>query len=487
MGLIFWPRGGSAQVARYLARALDAVGWRTTLATGSVGSPGERGYARDFYLPRGVDDLRLDLVTADYAPALADHAAGADPMDSALPLHASYEPRTDVPDRIFTSVSPDQARHAARAWADVYRSSDAFMASDVLHLNHLTPLHDAARLALPATPIITHLHGTDLKMLDAIDRGEAGVADEPYASFWREHLATAAHHAHATIVISPHDRAVAARLLGLDPATVHWLPNGVDVEHFTPRELTTGERRDALRRWFADDPQGWDEATRTPGSITYDQAHIEHAFFDADTGLPRRALLFVGRFLDFKRVPLLVRAYARARPQFDHDAPLIIWGGAPGEWEGEHPHTVASALAGDTGGDSNIFFAGWRGHGELPTGMACADVFVAPSTDEPFGQVYLEAMACGLPVIGTRSGGPPSFINVDRGALDGWLVAPDDVEGLAEALVTAVNDRAGSYQRGQHGLRHVREGYSWAGLAQRFADLYASALEPAAPAPRAGR
>ena len=53
-------------------------------------------------------------------------------------------------------------------------------------------------------------------------------------------------------------------------------------------------------------------------------------------------LLFVGRFLDFKRVPLLVRAYAAARERFERRAPLVIWGGFPGEWEGEHPHTVAS-------------------------------------------------------------------------------------------------------------------------------------------------
>ena len=85
----------------------------------------------------------------------------------------------------------------------------------------------------------------------------------------------------------------------------------------------------------------------------------------------------------------------------------MIWGGAPGEWEGEHPHTVAREL-----GVDDVFFAGWRGHDDLPLGLACADLLVAPSTAEPFGQVYLEAMACGLPVIGTQSGGPPSFVNV---------------------------------------------------------------------------
>ena len=91
-------------------------------------------------------------------------------------------------------------------------------------------------------------------------------------------------------------------------------------------------------------------------------------------------------------------------------------------------------------GVEGIFFAGWRGHDDLPLGLACADCFVAPSTDEPFGLVYLEAMACGLPVIGTLSGGPPSFVNVVAGEPDGWLVPPDDEAALAAAMVRAVDD-----------------------------------------------
>ena len=116
-------------------------------------------------------------------------------------------------------------------------------------------------------------------------------------------------------------------------------------------------------------------------------------------------------------------------------APLVIWGGWPGEWEGEHPHTVVTREHID-----GVFFDGWRDHDELPLGLSCADCFVAPSTDEPFGLVYLEAMACELPVIGTLSGGPPSFINVTPGEPDGWLVPPDDETALANAMVTAIDD-----------------------------------------------
>ena len=196
------------------------------------------------------------------------------------------------------------------------------------------------------------------------------------------------------------------------------------------------------------------------------------AFFDDETGEPRPVLMYVGRFLGFKRVPLLVRAYARARARMSVPAPLVIWGGAPGEWEGEHPHTVATEL-----GLDRVFFAGLARTPRPPAGLSCADCFVAPSTAEPFGLVYLEAMSCGLPVIGTLSGGPPSFVNVVPGEPDGWLVPPDDEAALADAIVHAVDGRDDRATRGRNAARHVRQTYSWNGLAERFTRLYEQVAE----------
>ena len=260
-----------------------------------------------------------------------------------------------------------------------------------------------------------------------------------------------AHRAVATITISPHDRDEAVRLLGIDPETVHSIPNGVDIDHFFPRRPSPEERRSHWLRWLVREPQGWDEATSTPGSIGYTEAEVIEAFFDAETGEARPVLMYVGRFLAFKRVPLLVRAYARAREQMSVPAPLVIWGGWPGEWEDEHPHTIVTREH-----IEGVFFDGWRDHDELPLGLSCADCFVAPSTDEPFGLVYLEAMACELPVIGTLSGGPPSFININPGEPDGWLVPPDDETALANAMVTAIDDAAERIRRGVDANRHAR-------------------------------
>ena len=461
MGLFFYPRGGSARVAGYLSRALQALGRPVTLACGSLGPVGALGNAESMF-------AGVRIVPARYDDAVARWARGEDPMEAPFPMHPSFEARPGVPDRAFPWVSPQQGERIAVAWAHLVAGSERMAGARLLHLHHLTPVHDAVARALPDLPVVTHLHGTELKMLDAIARAEPTISG-PHAEWWASRMRDSAHRAVATITISPHDQDEAVRLLGINPETVHSIPNGVDIDHFHPHRLNPDERRSHWLRWLVSEPQGWDEATSTPGSIGYTESEVIDAFFDAETGEPRPVLIYVGRFLAFKRVPLLVRAYARARERMSVPAPLVIWGGWPGEWEGEHPHTIVMREQ-----IEGVFFDGWRDHDQLPLGLSCADCFVAPSTDEPFGLVYLEAMACQLPVIGTLSGGPPSFINVIPGEPDGWLVPPDDEIALADALVAAVNDPAGRARRARNANRHARQNHSWRHVADRVTQLYQS-------------
>jgi glycosyltransferase involved in cell wall biosynthesis len=458
MGLLFYPRGGSAQVAAYLSRALAVQGWPVTLATGSLGESGTLGCAREFF-------AGIETVPAYYDEAVARFEAGCDPMDAPFPMHPSYELREGVPDRWFPLVSPEQGARLVEAWSSLLAGSPELQQARVLHLHHLTPIHGAAASALPEVPVVTHLHGTELKLLHAL--AEPGADRGPHGDWWVEQMGAWARAADATIVISPFQHGEAVRLLGLDPDTVHWLPDGVDVERFSIGRPDAGERRARWLDWLVHDPHGWDEASGRPGSVRYREDEVLEAFFDAASGEPRPVLIFVGRFLGFKRVPLLIRAYQQARARMSTPAPLVIWGGSPGEWEGEHPHTLATEL-----GVDGVFFAGWRGHEDLPRGLACADCFVAPSKNEPFGLVYLEAMSCGLPVIGTQSGGPPSFVDVVPGEPDGWLVPPDDEDALADAMVQAIDGSDVRRWRGENAARHVRESYSWTGLAGRFTELY---------------
>ena len=493
MTLLFYPRGGSSQVVRYLVPAIQASGWAVSLVAGSLGAPGDRTHAESFF-------KHPQLTAVDYGPAVAAFEQGRDPLAEPVPMHPSFEDRPGVPDPVFAAVPPAAGDHLAASWEQTLAVAWERPPA-VAHLHHLTPIHEAVTRGYPALPIITHLHGTEILMLDQIDRLRelagvlgtdlAGMADSGgrvahtaeldaeerrllretrweqwrFGDHWARRLRHAARASSRIVAISPHLRDEARGLLDVPPERVESIPNGVDIDRFDRQDLDRDERLARWRRWLVEEPQGWDESGR-PGSIRYRDEDLH--WFEADEQRDHApVLLFVGRFNEVKRVPLLIRAYARARERFETRAPLVLWGGFPGEWEGEHPFTVAREV-----GTDGIFFVGWRGHTELPEGLTCADVMVAPSAREGFGQMLIEAMSCGVPVIATRSGGPVSFVNTDPARPNGWLIPPDDIGALADALTEAVNDEQMRLVRGENGYRQIRASHSWDATARAFEDLY---------------
>jgi glycosyltransferase involved in cell wall biosynthesis len=465
MTLAFYPRGGSAQVVRYLGEALEARGNVLTVLCGSLGPKGSSSHAATFFTDLNVEAL-------DFTEAATWFEQGRDPMAAPVPMHPSFEDRPGAPDRIFASLGGDAYLRQVAAWRSLLERVGE---PDLYHIHHLTHVNDAVA-ALSDRPTVVHLHGTEMKMLAEIRRN--GADRWKHAAEWDQRLVQAAHRADRLIVISPTDRELAADLLGVDPSLVEVVPNGVDVDRFAPRDLARSERLAQWRRWLVDEPLGWDESG-VPGTIGYSDIDIDRFFLDPTTGELLPVLLFVGRFLDFKRVPLLVRAYAMVREALGrHAPPLVIWGGYPGEWEGEHPHTVATSL-----GVDGVFFIGWRGHGDLAAGFNCADVFVAPSVDEPFGQVYLEAMSCAVPVIATNSGGPTSFVNTDPARPNGWRVTPDSEAALADAMIQAVSDTPTRIQRGQQAREMIEREFDWRHIAEHIERIYHDVLEQRRTAP----
>ncbi len=454
MTLAFYPRGGGAQVARYLARSLGDRGVDVTLCCGSLGCPGASTHAETFF-------AGLTVRALDFTEAAARHGRGQDPMTARVPIHPSFEDRPGVPDRVFTSLTGADHRRQVAAWCELLASVGP---PDLYHIHHLTHVNDAVA-AQGGIPAVVHLHGTELKMLDAIRRGACG--SRPHAPAWQRRLHAAAGRADRLVAVSPADRDLAGDLFGIEPASIDVVPNGVDTQRFSVNRFDAYEGQALWRRWLVEEPRGWNE-TGAPGSVRYSDRDLQRGFHDRSTGEPLPVLLYVGRFLDFKRVPMLVRAYAAVRAELGPSAPpLVIWGGFPGEWEGDHPHTVATSL-----GVDGVFFAGWRDHGDLALALNAVDVFVAPSVDEPFGQVYLEAMATGLPVIATRSGGPLSFVNVDPARPNGWLVTPDDEQELAATIVTAMSNETERESRGRRGREIVEREFDWRHVAQRFEAIY---------------
>jgi glycosyltransferase involved in cell wall biosynthesis len=417
MGLMFFPRGGSAHVARNLAHALPGAGWEASIVSGSLQRPGRPGDAREFYA--GLDVHPLDFTAALDAP---------DPLLADPPFHPSYEDRRDAPDRVFASLGDDVAEHLAGAWCDALAAAGAREA-DVLHLNHLTPLNEAAARVAPDVPVVGHLHGTELLMLEKI-------LEEPerwaHAAAWVERMRGWAARCERLLVLSKSQDKRAERLLGVPHEQCVEVPNGFDPELFHPFEVDRGAH--------------W--AERVPALAGYDGP----------------VLLYVGRFTAVKRVPLLIEAYSAAQERFRERAPLVLVGGFPDEFEGEHPDAAIART-----GAEDVHLAGWHEHAALARFLNAADLVVLPSVAEQFGQVLVEGMACGRPVVAVDSHGPAEI--VDDGET-GWLVPGDDREMLRDALVAAVNDPEERRRRGTRAREVALERYAWPSLAERVAAVY---------------
>lgn len=439
--IMFFPRGGSAYVARALAEGLQREGERVTVLSGSR-SDTEHGDARQFY-------AGLDVRAVDFAPALAsDDALQFEGRPGEAPMHPSFEDRPGAADAVFAMLDDADFERQVQAWASELARAGA-AECDVLHLHHLTPINEAATRLAPGVPVVGHLHGTELLMLEAIADGPP--AEWRYAERWERRLRDWAARCRR-LVVAPGGVERAAALLCLPVDRFHELPNGFDPEQFQRREV---DRLELWRKHLVEHPRGWAPGGE-PGGVAYSDAAVAplaHA----------PVLLYTGRFTAVKRLPLLIEAYARARDELGITAPLVLVGGYPGEWEGEHPAQTIERL-----GVQGVFVAGWHNQRELPELLSGADVLVMTSARESFGQVLVEAMACEVPPVATRSPGAESIVADGR---TGWLVARDDVEALARAIAAAVGDPAERARRAQAARREALARYSWPAIAAELAEL----------------
>ena len=465
MATAFYPRGGSGQVVRYLARALTARGHNVLIVAGSLKGADPTCDAEKFY-------DGLSLVEVDYTKAAGGFTAGLNPMSGRfdVPFPPSYEDKPDAPDRVFYRVSRTEMRHLIACWTDVLSKTTRQFQPDVAHLHHLNHVHLAAigLSSMQRLPKLAHLHGTELKMLQKMNH--LTVSDHGEIRLWDEALRKAAAGMQHFVVISPDNVERSKQVLALDAAQLSFIPNGVDLELFRRRNLARQRKMSLLEKLLVKSPRGWDESG-VVGSIQYARSHLETFLDGSDDFKP--VLMFAGRFLRFKRLPLLLSCVARANCFFrekGHTIPpfnLLVCGGVPGEWEGEHPYTTTRRL-----GLTNVFFTGWLPHEELADVFNIADVFVAPSEKEPFGLVFLEAMASGAPVIASRSGGPLSFVVEDGDKANGWFCEENDSVSLTRVIIESISNQAERRRRGRNARETVVTDYGWSRIAKRFEEVY---------------
>ncbi len=133
-----------------------------------------------------------------------------------------------------------------------------------------------------------------------------------------------------------------------------------------------------------------------------------------------KVIMHISNFRSVKRVTDVVRIFSRINREMP--ARLVFIGDGP-----ERGHTVQ--VAEDEGvGDRVIYLGKQESVAEI---LACADLFLLPSDNEAFGLVALEAMACGVPVVGSHVGGVPEVVTPPAGILK----PVGDVDGMAEASV----------------------------------------------------
>ncbi len=229
----------------------------------------------------------------------------------------------------------------------------------------------------------------------------------------------------------------------IDPSRVHVVHNGIDCDAWKPTHDAT-----VLDRWGID--------------------------------ASRPAVVFVGRITRQKGLPYLLQAVAT----LPTNVQIILCAGAPDTPEIMlEVQTAVAALQQDREGV--IWIEEHLPKHDLCAVLTASTVFVCPSVYEPLGIVNLEAMACGLPVVGTATGGIPEV--VDDGTT-GWLVPINQVQDgtgtpvdpakfvgdLSSTLLHALSDETRAATMGQAARQRAITHFSWESIAAATLAVYDS-------------
>src|SRR6056297_2328459 len=177
---------------------------------------------------------------------------------------------------------------------------------------------------------------------------------------------------------------------------------------------------------------------------------------------PEYLITFVGKLTDFKGVDLLIKAAKKYENEFSNIMTLIIG-------HGELLDTLKNQA--EKLNLKNIHFLGNLPQNDLPAFYSSADLSVVPSRVEPFGLVAVEALACGTPVIASKAGGLPDFINQDVGR----LFRMNDADDLAKKIILALknNDKE---KKGETAAKYALDKFSWARVINEVLSVYNSVL-----------
>jgi glycosyltransferase involved in cell wall biosynthesis len=188
----------------------------------------------------------------------------------------------------------------------------------------------------------------------------------------------------------------------------------------------------------------------------------------AEYSIPRDAPLItsVSRLFSWKGQRELVQAFARVRESAPN-AWLMIVGADQPHIDGGSFTAELKRLASELGIADRVVFTGLRT--DIPQVMAASDIFAMPSFEEPFGLVFLEAMAMQKPVVALDNGGTPEVVEHGKAGL---LSAPYDIPGLAANLLRLLADPAERERMGHYGRERVVSYFNTRRMAQDAGNAY---------------
>jgi glycogen synthase len=203
-----------------------------------------------------------------------------------------------------------------------------------------------------------------------------------------------------------------------------------------------------------------------------DQINVIHSGIEIEKFLPRSQvpngshprILFVGNIAGSKGIGSLVKAVLALKERYPKISLRAI-GKGDGEFLQHLERMVDSA-----GAQNNVDFRGYVPYEELPEHYGWCDFFAGPSTYEPGpGNIYLEAMSCGRPVIACDTAGTPEVVLDQR---TGLLVSPNNLDALINAIVELSDNKNVRERLAENGRQWIEENFSFEKYVDKVERLY---------------
>ncbi|MFC4078058.1 N-acetyl-alpha-D-glucosaminyl L-malate synthase BshA [Salinithrix halophila] len=176
-----------------------------------------------------------------------------------------------------------------------------------------------------------------------------------------------------------------------------------------------------------------------------------------------KILLHISNFRPVKRVPDVIRIFDQVQKKVP--AKLLLVGEGP-EW------SLAVEMAQERGLTDKITFMGKQD--EVARLISLADLLLLPSAKESFGLVALEAMACGVPTVGSNAGGLPEVVADGE---TGFLSGIGEVEAMADHAIRLLSDPDLYRRFSEMGLERARDRFCAEKIADQYEDLYQRVID----------